>query len=272
MHTNYSDGEYNPNELIKLAKENNIKIMSITDHDSISAYKKIKKIDGIDLIYGIELTSYYNNQAIHILGYDINIDNENLLNHINKYKTNKYYIIIKCLSILYDKYNIEISSDDITKLFNKKGTIGRSEIAKLLVKNKYVNSTIEAYDKYLANIYQYINIDKIKISPKEIIKIIHNANGVAILAHPKQIKIEEKEEFIKKLVKEGLDGIEVYHSIHSNEDINKYLKIAKENNLIITGGSDFHGPNTKEKIPISHAKLNNYTTSIINLLDYIKNE
>lgn len=267
MHTIYSDGEYEPNELINLAIKNKINLISITDHDSIKAYNKINN-NNIKIIPGIELTSYYKNKSIHILGYNIDINNKKLNEYLDKFRTNKFYVIIKCLNYLKDKHNIEFSSYDIANLFNKKGNISRSDLAKLLLNYKLVNSINEAYDKYLIAAYNEINIEGIKTNPIDIIKLIHEANGIAVLAHPKELKYEDNDKIINYLIENNIDGIEAYHSLHNEKDIEKYLKIAKNNNLLITCGSDFHGPDIKEKIPITYAKDNNYTEEKTNIINY----
>lgn len=273
MHTIYSDGIRHPNDLIDLAIDNNIDIISITDHDSIMGLKNISnKNENIKIVNGIELTSYYNNESIHILGYNIDINNKELNNKLDSIRTNKFYAIIASLVVLKDKYNIEFSSYDLANLFNNPGSISRVDIAKLCLKYNYVTTISEAFDKYLANIYDYININNIKIEPKEVINLIHKSGGFAVLAHPKIYKIDNIEDFIKELISYGLDGIEVYHSLHNKEDIKYYLKLANKYNLKISGGSDYHGESIKEKIPISYAKDNEFSIDKLTILESVDYE
>lgn len=273
MHTIYSDGIRHPNDLIDLAIDNNIDIISITDHDSIMGLKNISnKNKNIKIVNGIELTSYYNNESIHILGYNIDINNKELNDKLDSIRTNKFYAIIASLAVLKDKYNIEFSSYDLANLFNNPGSISRVDIAKLCLKYNYVTTISEAFDKYLANIYDYININNIKIEPKEVINLIHKSGGFAILAHPKIYKIDNIEDFIKELIFYGLDGIEVYHSLHNKEDIKYYLKLANKYNLKISGGSDYHGESIKEKIPISYAKENEFSIDKLTILESVDYE
>lgn len=273
MHTIYSDGIRHPNDLIDLAIDNNIDIISITDHDSIMGLKNISnKNENIKIVNGIELTSYYNNESIHILGYNIDINNKELNDKLDSIRTNKFYAIIASLVVLKDKYNIEFSSYDLANLFNNPGSISRVDIAKLCLKYNYVTTISEAFDKYLANIYDYININNIKIEPKEVINLIHKSGGFAVLAHPKIYKIDNIEDFIKELISYGLDGIEVYHSLHNKEDIKYYLKLANKYNLKISGGSDYHGESIKEKIPISYAKDNEFSIDKLTILESVDYE
>lgn len=265
MHTICSDGQYEINDLIEMAISNNLKIISITDHDSIEGLKKIKKNKKIKIINGIELTSRLNKESIHILGYNIDINNSYLNEKLDMIRTNKFYTMMNCLNYLKEKYNIVFNSYDIAKFFNSKGTISRADLAKLCVKYGYASSIDKAFDKYLGDIYNYININEIQITPSEAIKLIHQANGIAILAHPKVIKTDNIEELIKKLKENGLDGIEVYHSLHNQDDVEKYLNIAKKYKLLTTGGSDFHGEN-KDDIKLDFSIKNKLTTDKITML------
>lgn len=266
MHTHYSDGEYSPKELIKRAKENGVDIISITDHDSVMAYKEI---DLDSIIPGIEVTAFYENTSIHILGYNIDINNKKLNDSLDKVRTCKFYAILKCIDILDTVYKIKLSSYSITKLFNKKGSISRADIASLLVEEGYVDSISMAFNMYLKDIYEYVDMSLLRFSIKEVINLIHEAGGFAVLAHPVVIDVDNLDEFVKKLKELGLDGIEVYHSLHSKDNIEYYLELADKYNLYISGGSDYHGDDIKERIPLSFAKDNNIVDNNISLLDGI---
>lgn len=268
IHTIYSDGQYETNDILKKAINNNLKIIAITDHDSIEGLKEVKLNKNITIINGIELSSYIENIPIHILGYNIDINNKYLNDKLNMIRTNKFYIILNCLNILEEKYNIIFDSHDITKLFNSKGIISRIDLARLCVKYGYVKSINEAFDKYLSDIYEYINIEKMQKSPEKIIDLIHKANGLAVLAHPKEIKVNDIEKLIKRLKEYGLDGIEVYHFLHDKDDIIKYKKIANKYNLLTSGGSDFHGED-KKNIKLDFSIKNKLTNDKITILEKI---
>lgn len=273
MHTIYSDGSKHPKDLIDLAIANKLDIISITDHDSVNALKIITKENkDIKVINGVELTSYYNNQSIHILGYNIDINNKELNEKLDEVRNNKFYIIINCLVVLKEKYNIEFSSYDIAKLFNNVGTIGRYNLALLCVEYKYADSISDAFNKYLANIYDYINVYDTNISCKEVIDLIHSSGGLAVLAHPKIYRVGDIEKFIKELASYGLDGIEVYHSLHTIEDRLYFLELANKYNLKVSAGSDYHGEDIKEKIPLSYALDNEYTINKLTILEGLINE
>ena len=262
-HTIYSDGELTPEELIKQAKENNIGVLSITDHDTINALKYIDEnkenidLEYIKLIPGVELSAASKKGTMHILGYDIDINNKELNEELNNQRKRRTYRVITLLNQLKLDYNIEFSHDDIKELFSKKGNLGRVDLAKLCVKYGYASSTQDAFDKYLIEAYEKVRDSSDKLSYIDCINLIKNANGYAVLAHPYQLLLEdsELEELIVKMKEEGLSGIEAYHSGHTKEDIEKYLELAKKYDLVITSGSDFHGINVKPEVKLAMPKI-----------------
>ena len=277
-HSVYSDGELTPIELLNLAKENNIGIYAITDHDVLGGIKDLrenhqKEINesGIKIINGIELTAKVDKGIMHILGYNIDIYNKELNDKLEELNTNSIYSIISYLNDLRINYNISFKQQDIAELFNKIGNIGRPHIAKLLIKYGYVNSVKEAFDKYLIDVYNRQRKNNKKISSKECIELIKNAGGFAILAHPYSLELSDEEllENIKELISYGLDRIEVYHSNNSEENRKYYMQIVKDNNLLYSAGSDFHGIHVKPDIELGHGINNNLNIKDVSLIKKI---
>lgn len=257
-HTIYSDGELSPNELIKLAIENRIGTLAITDHDTIQGIKKVNRNDsliidsGINIINGIELSAKTNKGKMHILGYDFDINDKTLNDKIIELKNNSIYSVMAIINQLKIDYGIIFDSHDIKDLFSNVGNIGRPHIARLLIKYGYVKDVKEAFDNYLIDAYRKTKILNKGIPYEECIKLIKNAGGISILAHPNQLLLddEELEDKIKEMISNGLDGIEVYHSGHSKEETKKYLELVNKYNLLISGGSDYHGKSVKPDIEI----------------------
>lgn len=276
LHTIYSDGDLTPNELIKLAIDNNIGTLGITDHDTICGIKEINRDDsliidsGINIINGIELSAKTQKGRMHILGYDFDVNDKDLNDKMNELKKNSIYSVMAIINQLKIDYGIAFDSLDINELFSNLGNIGRPHVAKLLIKYGYVKDVKEAFNKYLIDAYKKTKILNKGITCKECISLIKNAGGISVLAHPNQLLLndEELEEKIKEMISVGLDGIEVYHSGHSKEETEKYLEIANKYNLLISGGSDYHGKSVKPDVDIG--KTSNGKIKRLSLLSKIK--
>ena len=266
-----------PNELIKYAINNNIGTIAITDHDTIDGLKNIDYSDktiinsGINIINGIELSSKVDKGTMHILGYNIDINNKKLNDKISELKNININYIILLLAQINKDYNIKFSSDDIKNVINSIGNIGRPDIAKLCIKYGYAESVQDAFDKYLISAFDKIRNIKETLNYQECLNLIFESGGIPVLAHPKTLKLNENEltELIEKMVQCGLKGIEVYHSTHSITEINLYLKIAQKYNLLISGGSDYHGKISKPDVEIGTGINNNLNIKKLSLLNHI---
>lgn len=181
----------------------------------------------------------------HILGYNFDCNNTSLIKtceEISKRRINKIETIIKHLE---NNRDIELKDEELEYLYNKQ-TVGRFDICKILMK-RGLGTKPKIYENYLTNI-KGIKTHRIEIG--NITQAIKNANGIAILAHPKEIEVKyevEIEEIIKDFIEKGIDGIEVYNSIHTLKDMRRYLSLAEKYNLLITGGSDYHGESHPER-------------------------
>lgn len=265
-HSCYSDGEYTPNELILKAKSEGIKMISITDHDTVLGNQNItlkkEEKSGIRIIPGIELSAKVDKGQMHILGYNIDIYNNELNQKIKELKNNSFYSVLAMIVQLKKDYGITFTTEEILEILNSKGNIGRPDIAKLFVKYSYTSSVKEAFDKYLIPANKKISSIKKGITYNECINLIKNAGGIAVLAHPKTLKCTSKEleKIIIELKKSGIEGIEAYHSIHKPEEIEQYLDLANKYNLLVSGGSDYHGPLIKPNIELATGANNNIKT------------
>lgn len=277
-HTNYSDGELSPLELIQLAIEKRIGILGITDHDTIDGIKNIDKhhkliIDsGIEIINGIELSAKTNKGRMHILGYDIDIFNTNLNKKMEQLKDNSINSVLSIMEQIKRDYGIIFKYKDIKELINSNHNLGRPDIAKLCVKYGYANSIQDAFDKYLIEAHKKTRSIGKGLPYEECIELISNSNGIPILAHPKSLELSKKEFLIllKDMIKSGLKGIEVYHSSHTEEEIKYYLEIANMYNLLISGGSDYHGKIVKPNIDLGTGYNHNINIKSLSLINEIK--
>ena len=272
-HTNYSDGELSPDELIKLAIKNNIGILAITDHNTIEGVKNITyKPDNIQIINGIELSAKIDVGTMHILGYDIDIQNKDLNNKLIELKDNSVNSVLSVIEQIKKDYNIFFTYQELKELINANHNLGRPDIARLLIKKGYVKTVQEAFDKCLIDAYNKIKGQKKGIHYSQCIDLILKSNGIPVLAHPKTLKLTDKELLLllKDMIKCGLIGIEAYHSTHTKEEVSKYIEIANELGLVISGGSDYHGIITKPDIELGYGKNNNLKIKQLSILDKIK--
>ena len=238
IHSNYSDGSMTPEDIIETAREIGVKNISITDHDSISSqYIVDKEYCGINIIPGIELSTEYDDIELHILGYFFDVDNTELrhtVERLNKARLDRVERILFNLR----KDNINLSLDDLKDDF--KSTVGRSHVAKAMVRKGYFKNYKSAFTSYLVK-GKPAYVKGEKLTYKEAIQVINNAGGISILAHPGQIyKTLAVEKIVKDLKFYGLKGVEVYHPSHSTQQTNSFHNLCKKHRLIITGGSDFH--------------------------------
>jgi len=244
-HSTASDGSYSPEELVRLAKESGLFALALTDHDTVdglpSAVKTAKEV-GINFVCGVEISVKFEGKGhFHLLGYFKSPEVPELADVLKKLHEARAKRNEKMLEKL-NELGIDISMEELKEI--AKGEIGRPHIAKLLVKKGVVKSFEEAFDKYLkkgAPAY----VPKALLSPEEAISLVLKAGGIPVLAHPITLKLDyySLKNYIKELKEMGLKGVEAYYTEHTEEFTQEVLKYAKEFDLIVTGGSDFHGEN-----------------------------
>ncbi|MCR1898085.1 PHP domain-containing protein [Irregularibacter muris] len=238
VHTLASDGLFTPQEVVQWAYKKNLKAIAITDHDTTDGIEKAiitGKQLGVEVIPGIEINTDYNGLEVHILGYYIDY-RANWFQELLKNIRHARQIRAKKMVEKLQNLGLHIDLDEVEKLAGD-ASIGRPHIARILQKHNYVQSIKEAFDKYINNTGPAY-VERYKITPCEAIKTIIDCGGVPVLAHPGLIG---NLSIVKELVDCDLQGIEVYHSKHNPETTNLYFHIAKQYNLIITGGTDCHG-------------------------------
>ncbi|MBU0952457.1 MAG: PHP domain-containing protein [Elusimicrobia bacterium] len=252
VHTNFSDGNFTPQEAVKHAQKIGLGAIAITDHDitdGITPAVIEGARRGVEVIPGIELSVDLKDSSVgemHILGYYIDWQNpafQEKLKIFRKTRKERAETILAKLSQL----NINLNRDKIFDKSNEDKAIGRLHIANRMIEEGYVKNTKEAFLQYLAfNRPAYVS--KHHMEPQEAIELIKKVKGIPVLAHPNYGNLTDKQ-FIKDLISYGLCGIEAWHSKHSPSVQQKFMDLAVEFNLLITGGSDCHGP-TLTNLPI----------------------
>ncbi|RXT04352.1 PHP domain-containing protein [Ammoniphilus sp. CFH 90114] len=247
MHSTYSDGELTPEQLVREAKRNGISMMAITDHDAIEGYLEGQahaRREGITLIPGIELNTDGEQGELHILGYHFDPLHPAMQTHIKWRKQVRVEwgkrIVEKLASL---GYSVEWKR---CMARASGGVVVRTHIGDELVEQGYFQTSQEAYHKLLRKGAEAF-VPREPFCAREAIVLIHQAGGEAYLAHP---GIYPSLVDVEKLASWGLDGIEVYHSKHKREDVVYWRKEAERLHLKQSGGSDYHGPNSRNPFPI----------------------
>jgi hypothetical protein len=251
LHTNFSDGTYTPEELVAQAARNKLAAIALTDHDTVEGCERAGvacKAAGIEFIPGAELTGEQNENEIHILGYFLDTHNPKLLAEIAKFQAVRQSRIHEMVARL-NKLNVPLKVEDVIALANCRSP-GRPHVARALVKAGFCTSLDEAFERFLKK-HRPAWVPKARISAAVAIELIHQANGLAVMAHP---GLNRSDEVIPDLVEAGMDGIECFHTKHSTAVSERYLEIADKYNLLVTGGSDCHGM-SKGKPLIGTVKL-----------------
>ena len=205
---------------------------------------------------------------MHILGYGIDLDNKELNEKMSILKDNSINSVLSIMEQIKRDYGIRFRYNDIKFLVNANHNLGRPDLARLCIKYGYAKTVQEAFDKYLIDAYNKTRQVGKGISYQECIDLILNSGGIPVLAHPKSLELAEKEFLIllKEMIKSGLKGIEVYHSSHTKEEMEYYLSIANKYNLLISGGSDYHGDSVKPEVELGTGK-NNLKIKKLTILD-----
>ena len=266
MHSIYSDGVKSPEELLRHALDCNLSMMALTDHDEIDGIKALRtaqeQLDPektIKFINGCEFSADYKDKSIHILGYRFDETNKELRDFIEYFKSKREErideIIRRCNNAGYF-----ISKDELLKKFPKTQAYGRPHIGQLLIDGGYAKDINDVFKDILRK-DSPCYVPKVKIEVPYIIDIIHKAGGLAVMAHPKLVSSDE---YVVEMLAYDFDGMEVYHTKHNDDDVKRYKALAKEHNLFITGGSDFHG--IPGKAP---DKFGDYLVSSENVSEFI---
>ncbi|MBP5597080.1 MAG: PHP domain-containing protein [Pseudobutyrivibrio sp.] len=267
MHTKYSDdGEFTPKELIDKCIDSGLKMMAFADHNSVKGIEEGKKYaekNGIKFINATEIDCKIGNINLHVLGYNLNKN----LDAIDEYEQSIISQEIELSKKRIDaikSVGIEIDENEVYKL-SSNGAVTGEMIAEVALANKNNHGILKEYldggsrsDNPYVNFYwdyfgngEFSNLKPVYMDLEKTVDMIVEAGGIPVLAHPGQ-NISEDEEVLKKIIDTGVKGIEVFSSYHTKEQVDFYHSFAKDNNLLETIGSDFHGK-TKPSIHLGQS-------------------
>jgi len=242
-HSDKSDGSLTPTQLVELALAKNLKALALTDHDTtLGIEEALKASEGTDLevIPGVEFSTNYNGQEVHIVGLYINQNSEAFQDYLSDFQASRINRNKKmCLKL--QEYGINVRYDELIQEFPD-CTLTRAHYARFIYKLGYTKSIPEAFERFIGN-HGPCYVEREKITPNDAIKIIHKAGGVAVLAHPILYHLSDAnlDKLVSMLKDEGLDAIEAIYSTYSPSEERQVRALANKYDLLLSGGSDFHG-------------------------------
>ncbi len=240
IHTTISDGRFSPSEIVRKAAHLGLRTIAICDHDNVDgiqmALTAAANFPQLKVIPGVEISTFAPGSEVHILGYYMNFTNLKFVNTLRASRNSRLERAREMITRL-NKLNINISWQQVQEAAGS-STIGRPHLAQVMLDNGYIKSFKEAFEKYIG-LGGPAYVERQKITPSEAVKLIIEANGLPVLAHP--FTIHEPERFIALLKPIGLGGIEVHYNGYSLDQRKALTLLADQFNLIHTGGSDYHG-------------------------------
>ena len=245
VHSTASDGTYTPSELVTYAVEKGLTAFALTDHDTISGLEeaiKAASVFDIEVIPGIEFSSEYIGKDIHIVGLNIDYKNPFFVAKLEQFINSRDMRNEKMCKLLTNM-GMPITLTELSECFPD-SVITRAHIARFLLEHNYISKLETAFNKYIGdNCPCYVPREK--VNPVQAIKLIHEAKGIPVLAHPPLYKLSPKdlENLVAHLSSHGLLGIEAIYSTYNRADETQMRLLAKRYQLGISGGSDFHGKN-----------------------------
>jgi len=238
LHTNFSDGTYTPEELTGRASELGLAAVALTDHDTVEGCARMATAcarAGLEFIPATELTAEADGNELHLLGYFVDTQNPRLLAEMTRFQRVRQNRIREMVARL-NQLDIPLQADAVFAIANCRSP-GRPHVARALVMGGFCSNLDEAFERFLKK-NRPAWVPKFKICALEAIELIHQADGLAVMAHP---GLNRADEIIPGLVRAGLDGLECFHTKHTASVGEHYVRLAKELGLMITGGSDCHG-------------------------------
>ena len=249
IHSNASDGRYSPAEIVRTAATAGLKVIALTDHDTIDglvpAIEAAKEFPSLTLIPGVELSTDIPSGEVHVLGYFIEYSDQEFKASLERMRNSRANRADKMVAKLKELgCNIELER---VKEIAGNGALGRAHIAQALLEKGYIGSFKDAFTKYIGHgCPAYVGREK--LTPAEAVKLVLKANGLPVLAHP--FTALNPEEVIKELKTVGLVGMEVYYAGYLPTEVNSLLGLAQKYDLIPTGGTDYHGIDATSDITI----------------------
>lgn len=246
MHSTYSDGQLTPQQLVDTAAKAGLAAVALCDHDCLDGvpeYQAAAAAAGLESIPAVELSCIHRGRDLHILGYGVDVEDPTLREMLGRFietRENRGLMIVQNLAGL----GVHLDADEILEKAGD-GALGRPHIAEALVEAGYARDFNEVFEKYIGE-HCPAYVEKYTLSPGDAVRYIQGASGLAFVAHPGYY-LEDMDGF-NELLEEAFDGIEVYHSQHTPSTAQRLVGIARERGLLMSGGSDFHGFEGRDRL------------------------
>ena len=248
LHTTLSDGSLTPEALVAAAAARDVRLIAITDHDEIEGIIPAQLTGrslGVEVLSGVEINTTVGREEIHILGYGFPADSPVLrdgLQGLRAARQQRVVLIVERLRAL--GYPLELQR--VAEIAGD-GSMGRPHIARALLREGYVTSMSDAFERLIGH-HGPAYVPRAQFQPEEAIALIRRGGGIAVLAHPG--KLGDPPRILRQMVDAGLQGLEVYHTDHSSAVTARMHKLARGYDLLVTGGSDSHGPDVMRSVTI----------------------
>ncbi len=248
VHTNMSDGTMTPAELVQYASTIGLRAIAITDHDTLDGIEPAQSAVNdleleLEVVPGVEISADYDLGILHILGFFIRSDDSDLQKSLNFLRIERRSRISRILAKLQAQ-NVFIREEEVKKIAGD-GSPGRPHLANLMFRKGYVKTIQEAFERYLKK-GACAYVPKVKLPAHKTLQLITDAGGIPVMAHPyslNQNNPDRFEEIVISLIDIGLKGIEAYYPKHTREQTRMYVRLASKLDLVVTGGTDYHGAN-----------------------------
>lgn len=275
VHSTASDGTLLPREVAEWAGRNKMAAIALTDHDTVAGVREFmeegKKYPDTEFIPGVELSSLYGSKELHFVGLFLDIENEDLLAYLEQMRQWRLERNIQ-IAKRFASLGYPVDADEVDYIHND--SIGRVHFAAYLVKHYGFESVQTVFDKYLRRNCSAF-VPRVLPMPSDAIDIIRKAGGIAIWAHPIYREKKNNSNFLRRMVKKlkayGLDGLECYYSMFGPAETELLLNSAENNELVVSGGSDFHGANRDDsEIAVGGGKMRIPAELTAKMHEYLK--
>ncbi len=244
-HTTYSDGRLRPEALVEKARRRGLAALAVTDHDTVAGVEEAMAAGvrhGIDVVPGVELSVTVDAREIHLLGYGFDPANAALRAHLRAFAQARRERAARTVERLHE-LGISLSFDAVLAQATGSEALGRPHVARALVEAGHVPSMSVAFERYLKDGGPAF-VAKPRVPVEEALALLHGAGGIGVLAHPGH---HTNDVLLRRLVRAGLDGLEVYHPMHDASLVRFYQRCARAFDLVETGGSDYHGQRARDE-------------------------